>query len=422
MTSAEVIEKKPGEKVSAPLRGSRLPPSLARPLDFISSLRLTVVFLCLAATLVLVGTFAQVNEGLYAAQNRYFRSFFVWWSTEGASWRIPVFPGGYLIGGVLLVNLVAAHARRFQLSRKKIGIFIIHFGLVLMLLGQFATDMLQVESTMKIDEGETKSYSEDSRNCELVLIDTSDPERDRVYSVSESIFAKEPEIRDEKLPFTIRVKNYWPNASVFEEPPIKENIPAGAVKAGATAGILKDDYVMPRPYAKDMDNRNLPAALVEILRDGTSLGSYLVYAGLIAKQPFETPDGKRYEVALRFARYYHPFRMTLLKATHEKYRGTDTPKNFASRVRVESSETREARETMIYMNNPLRYAGMTFFQYQMGADEMRMRPGDTPYTVLQVVRNPSWLTPYLSCVLVTIGLVWQFMYHLMGFVRKRRAA
>ena len=136
MTSAEVIQKKTApEEKPAPLRGSRLPSALGRPLDFISSLRLTVVFLCLAALLVLIGTFAQVNEGLYAAQNRYFRSFFVWWGPNAAAWRIPVFPGGYLIGGVLLINLIAAHARRFKFSRKKIGIFIIHFGLVLMLLG-----------------------------------------------------------------------------------------------------------------------------------------------------------------------------------------------------------------------------------------------------------------------------------------------
>jgi hypothetical protein len=421
MTGAESIDRKDVQATPPRPLSSRLPRPVARALDFISSLRLTVVFLCLAALLVLIGTFAQVNEGLYDAQNRYFRSFFVWWGPKGGSWRVPLFPGGYLIGGVLLVNLIAAHARRFKLSTKKIGIFIIHFGLILMLLGQLATDMLQVESTMKIDEGETKSYSEDSRHCELVIVDASGAERNRVYSVPESMLARESEIRDDQIPFTIRVKNYWVNASVFEEPPIKENIPAGAVKSGATAGILKDDYVLPRPKVKDMDNRNIPAAVVEIDSAGKPLGSFLVYAGLIARQAFEV-DGKRYEVALRFARYYHPFSITLLKATHEKYRGTDTPKNFASRVRVENSDTKEARETMIYMNNPLRYSGMTFFQYQMGADEMRMRPGDKPYTVLQVVRNPGWLTPYLSCVLVTIGLIWQFMYHLIGFVRKRRLA
>ena len=34
----------------------------------------------------------------------------------------------------------------------------------------------------------------------------------------------------------------------------------------------------------------------------------------------------------------------------------------------------------------------------------------------------SWLTPYFSCVLVGLGLVIQFMTHLIGFSLKRRTA
>jgi hypothetical protein len=36
-----------------------------------------------------------------------------------------------------------------------------------------------------------------------------------------------------------------------------------------------------------------------------------------------------------------------------------------------------------------------------------------------VVRNPAWLTPYVSCALVGLGLVTQFLMHLAGFIRKR---
>ena len=57
--------------------------------------------------LVFLGTLAQVDLGLYKAQNEFFRSFFIYWG-PGGSWRIPVFPGGYLVGGVLLLNLVAS--------------------------------------------------------------------------------------------------------------------------------------------------------------------------------------------------------------------------------------------------------------------------------------------------------------------------
>src|SRR6188474_3132524 len=77
---------------------------LNKTINFFTSLRLTVVCLGLALLLVFIGTLAQVDEGLYAAQNRYFRSLLVYWSPKGADWRIPVLPGGYLLGGILLIN------------------------------------------------------------------------------------------------------------------------------------------------------------------------------------------------------------------------------------------------------------------------------------------------------------------------------
>jgi len=40
-------------------------------------------------------------------------------------------------------------------------------------------------------------------------------------------------------------------------------------------------------------------------------------------------------------------------------------------------------------------------------------------TVLQVVRNPSWLIPYIACTIMTLGLAWQFWIHLAAFIAKR---
>ncbi|MHB1308837.1 MAG: cytochrome c biogenesis protein ResB, partial [Limisphaerales bacterium] len=65
-------------------------------LDFFTSLRLTVVCLTFATVLVFIGTIAQVEMGIYAAQAKYFRSVFVFWDVPGTSLRIPVYPGGYL--------------------------------------------------------------------------------------------------------------------------------------------------------------------------------------------------------------------------------------------------------------------------------------------------------------------------------------
>jgi len=69
----------------------------------------------------------------------------------------------------------------------------------------------------------------------------------------------------------------------------------------------------------------------------------------------------------------------------------------------------------IRMNEPLRYEGKTFFQSSF--DEV-----DEKGTVLQVVDNPSRLTPYVACVLVAFGMSWQFLVHLIGFAGKRKTA
>jgi cytochrome c biogenesis protein ResB len=133
-------------------------------------------------------------------------------------------------------------------------------------------------------------------------------------------------------------------------------------------------------------------------------------------------DGKSFTLTLRPARAYKPYSITLLKATHDKYQGTEIPKDFRSRVRLQNPAKGEDREVEIYMNNPLRYAGLTFYQYQMSADEMVMRAGDTPSSTFQVVRNPSWVTPYAGCIIVALGMIIQFMIHLAGFVSKRKTA
>ena len=91
-------------------------------LRFFSSVRLTVACLVLACILVFWGTVAQVQLGLYKAQNEFFRSFVVYWQPKGWSFKIPVFPGGYLLGGLLLINLFSAHFRYYRSSKKKIGI------------------------------------------------------------------------------------------------------------------------------------------------------------------------------------------------------------------------------------------------------------------------------------------------------------
>ena len=162
-----------------------------------------------------------------------------------------------------------------------------------------------------------------------------------------------------------------------------------------------------------MDSVDQPSGIVEIATPQGSLGTFLVSAMLTQPQPF-TFNNRTYEMLLRPERFYMPFSLHLMEFHHDKYPGTDIPKNFSSRVRLQNLDNGENREVLIYMNNPLRYQGETFYQASYDPDDGG--------SILQVVHNPSWLTPYLSCVLVAAGLMWQFLSHLIPFLKRRMAA
>ena len=400
---------------------------LNRVVNLFTSLRLTVVCLCLAILLIFVGTLEQVHLGLYAVQSEFFRSFLIYWTPSGTNWRIPVFPGGWLIGMVLLMNLLAAHIKRFKLERRKIGILLIHGGLILLLAGQFVTEIFQVESQMRIDVGQTKNYSEDARKNELAVIDVTDPDSDHVVAIPESLVATGGEIRTPQLPFALRVEKFFPNSSA-----------AGPMQADADAlkarqGIGQRLFFNPAPITRSMDDENEPATLVQAVSDKGPIGEWTVstwftryprsaelesnvasmFPGLSLTDPQSfTFQGRTYQIALRPVRFYKPYSVTLLAFNHDIYAGTDIPKNFSSKIHLNDPRNGEDRDILIYMNNPLRYRGETFFQASWELDDRG--------TILQIVRNPASLAPYIACLLVALGLLVQFLTHLLAFGRKRR--
>ncbi|MCC6820506.1 MAG: cytochrome c biogenesis protein ResB [Verrucomicrobiota bacterium] len=380
---------------------------LDRLYKFFTSLRLTVVLLAVGLILVFWGTIAQVNVGLYKAQNEFFRSFFIFWSPAGSSFRLPIFPGGYLVGGLLLINLFSAHLRYYQPGKKKWGIVLIHLGVVLLLLGQLLTDVLSTESMMHLRNGETKNYSEASMAYELAIVDTTDPTRDQVVAIPSPLLTQGGDVTHADLPFTVRVKTFHGNSSLTEKPA------EGYTEVKVTAGVGSGIWWRALPHVTKMDERDMPSGIVELLTPQASFGTYLVSGFLSHPQEFKH-NGRTYQLALRPTRYYKPFNLHLVEFKHDRYAGTDIPKNFSSRVRLRQPDTGEDREVLIYMNNPLRYAGETFYQASFDKDDQG--------TVLQVVHNPSWLTPYFACVMVAAGMVLQFMTHLVRFASKRKSA
>jgi len=396
---------------------------LDRLVKLFTSLRLTVVLLSLGIVLVFWGTIAQVELGLYKAQNEFFRSFFIFWQPKGTSWRIPFFPGGYLVGGLLLINLFAAHLRYYQPGKRKYGIALIHLGIVLLLLGQLLTDMLSIESSMHIRNGGTKNYSEAGRSFELAVIDTSEADTDKVVAIPGRQLSGD--VKHPELPFTVRVKEYFANAELAQIPEedradpkaktawIAQREAEGFAPVKTTQGIGQEVWWRELPHETEMERRDIPSGIIEVATPQGSVGSFLVSGYLTRPQQF-THAGRTYQLELRPERFYKPFSLHLIEFRHDRYPGTQIPKDFSSLVRLQRPDTGEDRQVRIYMNNPLRYNGETYYQASFDKDDQG--------TVLQVVRNPSWLTPYFACVIVSLGLLYQFFSHLFKFAAKRKAA
>lgn len=386
--------------------------SVLKPL---ASLKLTVILFALAIFLVFAGTLAQAEEDIHTVVGKYFRSFFVliparvfFPRSASVPGEIP-FPGGWLIGGVLMVNLLAAHAIRFRLSWSRLGIFLIHAGLIVLLLSELIAGLFQVEGNMNLYAGRATSYVEHLTEYELAVIDSSDPESDQVIVVPGSMLRRGRLVEHPLLPFDVRVDEYFENSDAADA--------RSALWNRATAGVGLRVAAVAARKASGVSGQtvNQPAAYVTLRRKGSSqvLGTYLVAVWLREPQAVMA-DGRRYEVSLRFKRTYKPYRVHLLEARHDVYPGTTIPKNFSSRVRLVDPTRNVDREFLIYMNHPLRYAGETFYQYQMMAEQGG--------SVLQVVRNPGWLLPYVSCSLVAFGLALHFLLRLVKFLRERAEA
>ena len=376
-------------------------PTETRIWAVLSSLKLTIVCLVLLMVLVVACTLAQAGLGTFAAVNLYIRSLLIWWEVPGTGVSIPIFPGGGLVGLLLMVNLVTAQIKRLELSWRKVGLWVVHAGLILLFVGEFVTGFFQKEMQLAIEEGQTIDYVESPREVELAITGSGENGLDDVWGIPEAKLARTGSIPIPGTPIVMNVKSFYGNADLKMD----GGTPSATMGVGASVAVRE----LPPPRTDDEQAR--PAAVVEPTIGGKSYGTWLVAIGLGAPQSF-IHEGKTYALALRQRREYLPFKMTLRDFRHDVYAGTDIPKNFSSLVHLKSAH--EERDVLIYMNQPLRYDGKAFYQASFGK-------GDT-LSVLQVVENPGWLLPYNSCVLVGAGLIIHFMLMLLKSLRRQAGA
>jgi len=308
------------------------------------------------------------------------------------------------VGLVLVLNLTAALVKRFDFNPRKLGLWVVHAGLILLVAGEFATGAFQVDTRMTIEEGQTVHFLESYRQMELGLSDVTDPAHTEEYGIPDPLLRAGASVPVPGTPLSIKIKRFYVNAELAPraagDPPSMANMGVGAnVKITETA-----------PAASDKEG-NATSAFIEPVAGGTSYGTWLVSSVLGAPQSF-IHEGRTYLLSMRPRRYYLPYAVTLKKFSHDIYPGTDIPKNFSSLVHLSNPAKGEERDVLIYMNQPLRYDGKAFYQASYGK-------GDT-LSILQVVANPGWLLPYISCALITLGLLVHFCITLFNAIKRRQ--
>ncbi|MDC3335591.1 cytochrome c biogenesis protein ResB [Opitutales bacterium] len=395
----------------------------------LASLRLTITLLSLSMILIFVATLEQVRIGIRGALAEYFESFYgIWYYPEkfwgsGLLQDIPLpIPGGYLLGGLLIINLSAAYIVRFQWTLKKGGIQLIHLGIILLLIGQLTTQAIQEESRMLINKGDKSNYIERFHGVELSIRDVTNPAEEKVITVPQALLEKGGSYSDKAMPFTVNVLHFGVNCDFDFASAEKSRSPMAKI-VNRGVGQSANLNITSKEEDFSSDALNFGYIIFELLDKGESLGKWMsishpagnqVWSQMSPKlsdMAFQTirHNGRLWGVALRQEREYLPFSIELLDIENEYYQGTEIPFNFESDVNLHL-EGNQTRRALVYMNTPLRHGGLTFYQYQMN--------DAANYSVFQVINNPSWLVPYIACILVSIGMLWQFSFHLVKFLRK----
>ncbi len=377
-----------------------------RILYFLSSLQFTICCLILIMILLVIGIFYQADFGVFAAKEKIYRAFFIYWKSRDALFSFPIFPGGYFLSSMFLVNLISSLICRFRFSFKKLGILFIHIGLASLVCIELVNGLLSVESLLPIKIGQKSNYSLETNSTELAILNNTSEEVAEIIFPESKIYSGNI-INHPDLPFTLHIKKKLINASIRTNDldQIDQTFQIAPNEMGSKVPILE-----PPPINKERDLNNL-TAWIEVREKEKNIGTLLLSSAIEELQSLKFRN-QDFKFVIRPKRRHFPFSIELTDFIHEIHPGTNIPKSFSSQVYLYSEDGVFDRSAYILMNQPLRYKGKKFYQAGYGEDNT--------ISVLQVVENPGWALSYFSPSLIIIGLIYQFMSSFFLYSGKRK--
>ncbi len=364
-------------------------------ISIISNPKIFVFTIIWLMTLVFVGTVEQKDIGLFAAQNKYFSSTIIWF------YSLPL-PGGLLTMTVLSINLFSFFLKPNIWNKNKLGVLTVHIGALILLIGSGITNIFSKEGNMVIIENEKSNYMHSFYYKEFTILNLDEYQDSiEVINFNEKLLSNNQILEYPNLPFQIKIENYFINSKIES----RKNNAITPLRGDAIKFELKEKFP-----EKEM-NKNISGIMYQIISNDDAANGYYIYQ-LEQKMPeIITINKMNYALLLRPERTYLPFEIKLSDFQKTMHPGTNIAKSFSSEIFLIEKET--SRRILIEMNAPLRYKGYTLYQ----ASFAELKDGRQA-TVLAVVQNYGRLFPYISSIIMCIGVLLQMIIRIPGLMKK----
>lgn len=317
--------------------------------------------------ILVLGTLAQKEEGLYLAQANFFHAFVTWLGP------VPL-PGGALVILLLTVNLLVKFLMFSQWSWRKSGIILSHLGVLLLLGGGLWTAQTAREGFMVIPENGQSSRMQSYDQAELAYVDATGATR---------------------------------------------TIPLQDLQAGQTLPLQAGDASVKAVHRNAGSMNGEVVALPEALEPDANRSAVILQLGDKILPLVEDmrglecdPIAAQPKVCVRRKGHILPFTVQLTDFRQELYPASNIVRAYTSDVLVTDGPVQWP--ATIGMNKPLRYRGYTLYQSSFDSSQ------DGDITVLNVVRNTGRLLPYLATAVTGAGLLLHLL--IMWGQRRREQA
>ena len=350
----------------------------------ISNPKIFVIIISWMIILVFIGTISQKYIGLYASQNKYFFSKILWFG------YLPL-PGGLTTMILMSINLSSFFFKKNIWNKKKFGIITVHLGTLLLLYGGGITYFFNKEGSMILTTKQTNSnYIQSYHDKEFVIIDI-DTYKDSLEFINFNEQSLKPgkKITYDNIPFEIEIIQYCQNSILIEDTdsPSMECINSEIEDSENKTGI---QYYL---KSTNIKNNNINGTYISRVNSNNNSENIVI-------------DDKRYIILLQPKRTYLPFTIELINVNRTLYPNSQIPKSYSSEINVLNEQL--SRRDIIEMNAPLRYKGYTFYQ----AHYEENKATGVKVSVLAVVKNYGRLFPYISSIIMCIGILLQMIMRL----------